>query len=136
MEIECILLCLLLSVSSIAFNHSVLYAPINNISLFRFSFFYALAMKLCHRVKTVKKKQTKNSQCQPIRPDKLQQTYNCFNSCGRHLSPPLIALNPSTCASPFLNCIITRSSCLHQCHKKNMNDWTWISKRVAFRVCQ
>ena len=69
MEIECILLRLLPSVPSID----------------------ALAMKFCHGVK---KKQTKNSQCQPIRPihDKLQQTYNCFNMCGRRSSPPLIII--------------------------------------------
>ena len=31
---------------------------------------------------------------------------------------------------------VTRSSCLHQHHKKNMNDWMWISKGVALRVCK
>ena len=50
MEIDCVILRLLPSVPSIAFNQQ--HKP--------FLFFDALAMKFCHRVK---KKQTKNSQC-------------------------------------------------------------------------
>ena len=52
MEIECILLRLLLTVPSIAFDQQ--YKP------FPFQFFDALAMKICHGVK---KKQIKNRQC-------------------------------------------------------------------------
>ena len=32
--------------------------------------------------------------------------------------------------------VLVPSSCLHQRHKKNMNDWTWISKRGAPGDCQ
>ena len=49
-EIECVLLHLLPSIPSIAFDQQ--HKP--------FPFFDALAMKFCHGVK---KKQTKNSQC-------------------------------------------------------------------------
>ena len=71
MEIECVFLRLLPSVPSIAFDQH--HKP--------FPFFRRTSheLMLILTFDGVKKKQAKNSQCQPIHPihDKLQQTYNC-----------------------------------------------------------
>ena len=123
MEIECVLLHLLPSVPSIAFDQQ--HKP--------FLFFDALAIKLCHGVM---KKQIKNTQCWPICPihDKLHKRITVLIRVEgvRH---HLWLHYPSTFVLVPFWIIITRSSSLHQRHKKTMNDWTWISKTLALRIC-
>ena len=91
MEIECVLLHLLPSVPSIAFDQQHK----------RFLFFDALAIKLCHGVM---KKQIKNTQCWPVCPihDKLHKRMTVLIRVEgvRH---HLWLHYPLTSASPFPN---------------------------------